>query len=53
MNLTERKPRMVLITNDDGPPSELSPFIWSFVSALEAQLGWTTRVVIPSVKTAW
>jgi broad specificity polyphosphatase/5'/3'-nucleotidase SurE len=35
----------VLLTNDDGPPSPASPYIFRFY-ALLSSLGWDVKVVI-------
>ncbi|KAH8084632.1 putative cytoplasm protein [Filobasidium floriforme] len=47
-----KKP-VVLVTNDDGPPSASSPNIYSFVKLLQEQLGWDVRVVIPDCQKSW
>lgn len=44
---------VVLLTNDDGPPCDASPNIYSFARALESQLGWDVRVVIPDSQKSW
>ncbi|KIR53822.1 5'/3'-nucleotidase SurE [Cryptococcus gattii Ru294] len=44
---------VVLLTNDDGPPCDASPNIYSFAHALERQLGWDVRVVIPDSQKSW
>ncbi|KIR59468.1 5'/3'-nucleotidase SurE [Cryptococcus bacillisporus CA1873] len=44
---------VVLLTNDDGPPCDASPNIYSFANALERQLGWDVRVVIPDSQKSW
>ncbi|RUS31180.1 sure-like protein [Jimgerdemannia flammicorona] len=46
------RPLRVLITNDDGPPGEESPFIEQFVEALEA-IGWDVSVCIPDSQKSW
>ncbi|KAJ1956652.1 hypothetical protein EC988_001236 [Linderina pennispora] len=43
----------VLITNDDGPPGEESPFIETFAAHLTAKLGWRVRVCIPAHQRSW
>lgn len=52
MSSTRRVPR-VLITNDDGPPGDSSPFVYPFARALVEQLGWEVRVVVPSSQKSW
>ncbi|PIA17408.1 sure-like protein [Coemansia reversa NRRL 1564] len=47
-----RKPT-VLITNDDGPLSDESPFIETFVCALQNKLGWNIKVCIPACQRSW
>ncbi|KAI8326335.1 sure-like protein [Martensiomyces pterosporus] len=49
----KRRIPTVLITNDDGPPGEESPFIEAFVGALHHSLGWRTKVCIPSNQRSW
>ncbi|GAA5922345.1 5'/3'-nucleotidase SurE [Sporobolomyces koalae] len=46
----------VLLTNDDGPPSEKSghsPFIFPFAKGLIERLGWDVKVVVPSKQRSW
>ncbi|KZO90315.1 sure-like protein [Calocera viscosa TUFC12733] len=44
----------VLLTNDDGPPSPReSPYIFSFARALEKELGWEVKVVLPASQKSW
>ncbi|KAE8538367.1 5'/3'-nucleotidase SurE [Cryptococcus gattii VGV] len=50
---TYGKRPVVLLTNDDGPPCDASPNIYSFAKALERQLGWDVRVVIPDSQKSW
>ncbi|SCV68456.1 BQ2448_577 [Microbotryum intermedium] len=43
----------VVITNDDGPPTDMSghsPFVYPFACALAEQLGWDVKVVVPSIQ---
>ncbi|KAJ7630963.1 survival protein sure-like phosphatase/nucleotidase [Roridomyces roridus] len=42
----------VLLTNDDGPPSEWSPYLFGFYKHL-LQLGYDVKVVIPSAQKSW
>lgn len=43
----------ILVTNDDGPPSnQSSPYIHSFVSTLQAA-GHTVSVVLPHTQRSW
>lgn len=43
-----------LSRNDDGPPSDKeSPFILSFVKALDDRLSWPAHVVIPASQKSW
>ncbi|KAJ7293600.1 sure-like protein [Mycena rebaudengoi] len=42
----------VLLTNDDGPPSPASPYIFRFY-ALLSSLGWDVKVIIPSTQKSW
>ncbi|KAF2689246.1 acid phosphatase-like protein [Lentithecium fluviatile CBS 122367] len=43
----------ILITNDDGPPSDQSsPYVHSFVSTLQAH-GHTVSVVLPHTQRSW
>ncbi|KAJ7181682.1 survival protein sure-like phosphatase/nucleotidase [Mycena crocata] len=42
----------VLLTNDDGPPSAASPYIFNFYRHLTA-LGWEVKVVVPSSQKSW
>ncbi|KAI8804644.1 survival protein sure-like phosphatase/nucleotidase, partial [Cladochytrium replicatum] len=44
---------LVLVTNDDGPPSKESPFIETFVSLLVEKLGWRVAVFIPATQQSW
>lgn len=39
--------------NDDGPPCDSSPNIFSFAKTLQARLGWDVRVVIPDSQKSW
>jgi tubulin---tyrosine ligase len=45
----------VLITNDDGPPSQShSPFILPFLIKLKTMIPtWTTQIVIPNTQKSW
>ncbi|KAI5453223.1 hypothetical protein NCC49_006248 [Naganishia albida] len=52
MSFGSKKP-VVLLTNDDGPPSPSSPNIYSFAKALKDTLGWDVRVVIPDCQKSW
>ncbi|GHJ87738.1 hypothetical protein NliqN6_4140 [Naganishia liquefaciens] len=47
------KAPVVLLTNDDGPPSPSSPNIYSFAKALKSTLGWDVRVVVPDCQKSW
>ncbi|KAJ2310402.1 hypothetical protein H4R23_002111 [Coemansia sp. Cherry 401B] len=47
-----RKPT-VLITNDDGPLGDESPFIEQFIGVLQRKLGWNIRVCIPTDQRSW
>ncbi|WOO77066.1 putative tubulin--tyrosine ligase PBY1 [Vanrija pseudolonga] len=47
-----KKP-VVLLTNDDGPPSSHSPNIYSFAKLLIEKLGWDVRVVVPATQNSW
>ncbi|KAJ2079876.1 hypothetical protein H4R24_003475 [Coemansia sp. RSA 988] len=51
MELSQRP--TVLITNDDGPLSDESPFLETFVRALQKELGWDIRVCIPACQRSW
>ena len=51
--MTSRRAPRVLITNDDGPPGDSSPFVYPFARALVEQLGWEVRVVVPSSQKSW
>ncbi|KAM0756167.1 sure-like protein [Meredithblackwellia eburnea MCA 4105] len=56
MTPSSRPAPRVLVTNDDGPPSGPdghSPFIYPFVQALQKELGWDVRVVVPSIQKSW
>ncbi|WWD17425.1 5'/3'-nucleotidase SurE [Kwoniella shandongensis] len=44
---------VVLLTNDDGPPSASSPNIFSFCKLLQTRLGWDVKVVIPDRQKSW
>ncbi|GMK59561.1 hypothetical protein CspeluHIS016_0801670 [Cutaneotrichosporon spelunceum] len=44
---------VVLLTNDDGPPSDHSPNIFQFAKQLIKDLGWEVRVVIPDGQRSW
>ncbi|KAI9022616.1 survival protein sure-like phosphatase/nucleotidase [Hyaloraphidium curvatum] len=46
-------PRMVLFSNDDGPPGDESPFILPFIEEVERRLGWRFRVAIPATQKSW
>ncbi|SCZ90402.1 BZ3500_MvSof-1268-A1-R1_Chr1-3g01966 [Microbotryum saponariae] len=53
--MSRRTPRVV-VTNDDGPPTDLSghsPFVYPFACALAEQLGWDVKVVVPSSQRSW
>ncbi|SGY34572.1 BQ5605_C002g01654 [Microbotryum silenes-dioicae] len=53
--MSRRVPRVV-VTNDDGPPTDLSghsPFVYPFACALVGQLGWDVKVVVPSSQRSW
>ncbi|KAJ2378850.1 hypothetical protein IW150_000548 [Coemansia sp. RSA 2607] len=43
----------VLVTNDDGPLSDESPFIESFIETIQRRLSWNVRVCIPSSQRSW
>ncbi|KAJ3084105.1 hypothetical protein HK102_000763 [Quaeritorhiza haematococci] len=47
------KPRCVLVTNDDGPPGDLAPFLLPFLRTLKERLGWNYRVCIPTGQRSW
>ncbi|EIW70773.1 hypothetical protein TREMEDRAFT_68211 [Tremella mesenterica DSM 1558] len=44
---------VVLLTNDDGPPSSSSPNIFEFSKLLQSVLGWQVKVVIPDCQKSW
>ncbi|ORY32520.1 survival protein sure-like phosphatase/nucleotidase [Naematelia encephala] len=44
---------VVLLTNDDGPPSASSPNIFAFCKLLQERLGWIVKVVIPDCQKSW
>jgi len=46
------RPR-VLLTNDDGPPGEDSPYVFGFARHLAEDLGWEVKVVLPSSQKSW
>ncbi|KAI1797873.1 survival protein sure-like phosphatase/nucleotidase [Ganoderma leucocontextum] len=52
MSSFSSKPR-VLLTNDDGPPSHESPYIYGLYRHLTQDLGWDVKVVIPSSQKSW
>ncbi|EJT99793.1 sure-like protein [Dacryopinax primogenitus] len=44
----------VILTNDDGPPNpKESPYVFSFARALEKELGWEVKVVLPASQKSW
>ncbi|ODV93422.1 hypothetical protein PACTADRAFT_52014 [Pachysolen tannophilus NRRL Y-2460] len=44
----------VLLTNDDGPPNDLtSPYIKSFVDAILKYTDWQLSIVVPSQQRSW
>ncbi|GJE86092.1 survival protein sure-like phosphatase/nucleotidase [Phanerochaete sordida] len=43
----------VVLTNDDGPPSHDSPYIYGLYRHLTRDLGWDVKVVIPSTQKSW
>ncbi|KAG2174101.1 hypothetical protein INT43_004121 [Umbelopsis isabellina] len=46
-------PYKVLITNDDGPPSQdESPFVFTFIEYL-LSLGWEVSVCLPDTQKSW
>ncbi|CAE6486189.1 unnamed protein product [Rhizoctonia solani] len=47
-----RSPIRVLLTNDDGPPSNDSPYVLGLYLELK-KLGWDVRVVIPASQKSW
>ncbi|KAI0732371.1 survival protein sure-like phosphatase/nucleotidase, partial [Fomitopsis betulina] len=47
-----RVPRVIL-TNDDGPPGQDSPYIFGLYRHLAKDLGWDVKVVIPSSQKSW
>lgn len=48
------RPLRVLLSNDDGPPSEKeSPFVVDFVRELEKTLGWKVTIILPSSQKSW
>ncbi|GAA5838314.1 hypothetical protein JCM5353_006847 [Sporobolomyces roseus] len=55
--MTSTKKIRVLLTNDDGPPSDKltghSPFIFPFAKGLVEKLGWEVKVVVPSKQRSW
>ncbi|WWC70352.1 5'/3'-nucleotidase SurE [Kwoniella pini CBS 10737] len=50
---TYKERPVVLLTNDDGPPSASSPNIFSFCKLLQSRLGWDIKVVIPDTQKSW
>ncbi|KAJ8522523.1 hypothetical protein ONZ45_g899 [Pleurotus djamor] len=46
-------PPRVLLTNDDGPPSPESPYIYGLYRHLTKVYGWDVKVVIPSSQKSW
>ncbi|KAG9054148.1 hypothetical protein FS842_006080 [Serendipita sp. 407] len=51
-HLMHNPPQRVLITNDDGPPSKDSPYVFGLYKALK-ELGWNVIVVLPSSQKSW
>ncbi|KAG8852049.1 hypothetical protein FRB96_008967 [Tulasnella sp. 330] len=51
--MSPRIPRRVLLSNDDGPPSHESPYIFGLYMELTRKLGWDVKVVIPSSQKSW
>lgn len=50
----EREQTMrVLLVNDDGPPSAISPHVYGLWETLQSQLGWQVSVVLPSSQKSW
>lgn len=49
----DRNRMHVLITNDDGPPGEASPYFHYFVEALQKYTNWTISVALPHVQRSW
>ncbi|KAJ8702629.1 hypothetical protein PTI98_001330 [Pleurotus ostreatus] len=43
----------ILLTNDDGPPSRDSPYIYGLFRHLTTHHGWDVKVVIPSSQKSW
>lgn len=43
----------VLLVNDDGPPSAISPHVLGLWETLHSQLGWQVSVVLPSSQKSW
>ncbi|KAL0951159.1 hypothetical protein HGRIS_007891 [Hohenbuehelia grisea] len=52
MEIPNARPN-VLLTNDDGPPSRDSPYIFGLYRHLTKDLGWDVQVVIPSSQKSW
>ncbi|KAL7270134.1 putative tubulin--tyrosine ligase pby1 [Rhizina undulata] len=53
VSLVTDKPQLVKVTNDDGPPSQVSsPYVHSFVSELQ-KAGVTVSVVLPHTQRSW
>ncbi|KAJ3114551.1 hypothetical protein HDU96_001970 [Phlyctochytrium bullatum] len=46
-------PRLVIVTNDDGPPGQFSPFLAQFLDTLRKTLKWNIRVIIPNTQKSW
>jgi tubulin--tyrosine ligase len=43
----------VLLVNDDGPPSTISPHVLGLWETLQSELGWQVSVVLPSFQKSW
>lgn len=43
----------VLVTNDDGPPGEASPYIQSFVKQLKESTDWEISIAVPHTQRSW
>ncbi|KAG9001927.1 hypothetical protein FRB94_000689 [Tulasnella sp. JGI-2019a] len=50
---TKHSPRHVLLSNDDGPPSHESPYVYGLYMEMTRKLGWDVKVVIPSSQKSW
>ncbi|KAK9459899.1 tubulin-tyrosine ligase family-domain-containing protein [Lipomyces oligophaga] len=43
----------VLVTNDDGPPGEDSPYVDYFIRALQENTDWDISVALPDCQKSW